>query len=454
MANFNISQRQAGHLTLNSILLKSYDGKKEIDIKGLIHTFNIKESMSLGSVRGTAIVYDAIGLLSGFPILGQEYLTITYTDFFDKTRTEYMFVYAVDDVRPADPNKPGILRYNMHFVSVGKFYSDDFRVQKTYKSSSADGALISDYVQQVFDEYYVKPLSEKNIKSKSIVVEKTDGQETYIIPRYTPEQTMMFFSRKAYKNSSKTQSFRFFESREKYHFVTNDYLLNISSNNVVGYNSNQVDPILAAATNVKPRIILTMNFGTNVTPDRQEQIMNELISIDYTERVNSITDISEGAYKRKTYEIDIINGTINSTQYDYVSDFQESRAKPVHDSTFVNERLLKEKEIFVVKDYAAIGAPTGVGIKDNTFYPEIFNRKPITFYHYNKNKVKISLHGRNDLFVGNTIQLNINNFKSTTGTIEPDVEHSGIYYVEEIDNIFYENKYVQNVLISKDGLGI
>jgi hypothetical protein len=70
-------------------------------------------------------------------------------------------------------------------------------LQKLISSSKdVNQGLISDYVEETYKEYFKTPVdrSNKKIKTKEIVVEKTDGVQKYVIPNYSPEETMNFFS--------------------------------------------------------------------------------------------------------------------------------------------------------------------------------------------------------------------------------------------------------------------
>ena len=79
--------RQAGHYALKSFSIVGAGGNK-VDIRTLIHTFNIVESMSMGSVRGSAVVYDSNDLITQIPIKAEEFIEIIYEDYFGKELTE------------------------------------------------------------------------------------------------------------------------------------------------------------------------------------------------------------------------------------------------------------------------------------------------------------------------------------------------------------------------------
>ena len=444
-------QKQSGHYTLDSFIVRSFDGKKQRDLKLIIHTFNIYESMSTGSIRGSAVVYDTSDMIATFPLRCEEFIDITYSDFFDTVRTESMFLYSISDVKYGKESSQAITQYTLNFVSVAKVFSEDLLIQKTYKPDTT-GSVISDYVQTVFDEYYVKPLTEYNLKAKDIIIEPTTGPQSYVIPKFTPEETMQFFSRRAYSTVSITQTFRFFESREKYYFATNEYM-ELVSKNMIGYDG--IDPKLASAAGIESKTIpiFRINYMPDKSPDRQRAAMYELLSIDFGLRANLIEDLNKGGYKRASYEVDVMNGTIVKVPYDHITTFNEEGQRLNHIPEFVDSRMTKETERYIFKDYASTGGTVGPYVRSDQNYTELHNVKSTNFYHYNKNKIVAKIYGRNEIFAGSIIDLELIQHTSATDKLNMDKEKSGRYLVESVDNVFYENTYTQNLTLSKNGIG-
>ena len=448
------SLRQAGHYRLNQFMVYNFKRDKSIDLKLLVHTFNIYESMSSGSIRGSAVVYDTSDLIKNFPFICEEYVEITYTDFFDVEHTDRVFVYSITDIKYAKEKSQSIIEYRLNFVSVGRMFSEDFRVQKAYRPNSTNGGIISGYVKEVFDEYYVKPLQEYGVQPKEIEVEPTSTQTRYVIPRLTPEHTMQFFSRRAFNsNFESTQTFRFFESREKYYFASNDYMATVGVD-VVGGGVGQIDVGLAQAAGIQEKTIpiFRLNYMPDITPERQESAMYELLAIDYGIRANTIEDINVGGYKRRTWEIDVVNGAVVSRDYDHMQSFNVPNTKLVHSQEFAQNRMQKYRERFVLIDYASTGATTGPAMRPDQNYADLYNVKSTNFYHYDRNKVTIKIYGRNSLFAGDVITLQLFEH-SASNELKLDAERSGDYLIESIDNVFYESVFTQNITLSRNGIG-
>jgi hypothetical protein len=450
-------KKQVGKFTLDSFMISNYERTKNIEIRPLVHTFNIEESMLNNSVRGTVTIYDGLNILKSFPFIGEEFIEITYTDYFEIKRTDTFFVYAITDVRYSKEVDMSIVEYVMHFVSVPKVYSDNKYIAKTYKFiKDVNQGLISDYVEETYKEYFKTPVdrSNKKIKTKEIVVEKTDGVQKYVIPNYSPEETMNFFSRYAFTNSSDSNSWRFFENREKYYFATYEYMETLAKNNV-GYGANQIDPKLAAAANRKetPIPIFRKSDEPDLTVERQHQLMHEFVSIDFSYRVNTIDDINSGSYNRITYEIDVMNGTVSASEYNHRNKYKEKKLKLIHTDKFLDDMVTYKSRNYVMKDYAAPGATSGYELRNFPYYTELYNAKSSYFYHYERNKVPATIYGRNSIYAGSIIDVELFESGSKTDKRKIDKEKSGRYIVESVNNIFYENDYTQEIILTRSGIG-
>lgn len=447
--------KQAGHYALKAFNIINANGAR-YDISKVIHTFNIIESMSMGSVRGSAVVYDSNNLIKNIPLAAEEFIEIVYEDYFGKELTEVYFLYSITDVGYAKEKSPDMMKYTINYVSLGKLYSDNFRVAKAYKPTGTS-SRISDYVKELFEEFYVKPLQlvkkPITLPVKKIDIDPTVGTQSFVIPRLTPEQAMYFFSRKAMSIDRKSQSFRFFENREKYYFATNEYMAEYAATGGVGYKA--VDYGLAKAAGIKEKFIpiFSRNYATDKSAARQEQAMYELIDIDFGVKTDTVDDINSGAYYKTAYEIDLINGTMNKFDYDHFS-YNEPGLRYPHDESFAKERISKPKERFIVKDYASAGNPGGEVVPPDRNYATLHNVKTSYFYHYQKNKATATIYGRNTIFAGSVIDVVLTPHISDGKEVQNlDAERSGRYIVESVENLFFENTYTQKLVLSRSGIG-
>lgn len=444
--------KEAGRFELISFKIASYDLSKTFELKGIIQSFEIHESMKKGSIRGFAKMFDSVGLLHDFPLRGEELIEIYYKDFYGIEHVDRMFLYSISDVRQPVANNPSRWEYTIHFVSRPKVFSGNVRIRRAFAGppeNRQQGDKISEFVKTVYDQYYgdlITPAIFKNgteypspgirlapSDAKKLMLQETDGKHRLVVPNYTPEQTMHFFTRRAYSAESFSQTFRFFENRKNYVFATTEYL------------QKEIYP---------GSFVFNQNFRTDQTPEGQLELQSSIISVDYGEVVNTINDINSGAYERAVYEIDVMNNIVEPKFYSYADNFKTNNPdqKLYHTDRFIRERIEKVSERWVIKDYSSEGMPVGPGVRYNTYYPEIYNKKGAHLYHNDKNRTVVTIYGNNQIFAGCSVYINLLKHQSNDGS-QPDTERSGLYIVESIENVFYENTYTQKLTITRNGIG-
>lgn len=423
--------KKAGHYSLDTFRIFRYnEPSRFVDLKAIIHSFEIVESMDRGHLHGFAMVYDSVGLLDDFLgdgwLRGEEELLISYRDWYNEVTLEHkMFVYSITDVKRVNDSNESMYSYKLHFVSRDKFISEQSFIRRGYRNQ-----LISDNVDDVFNDFYSD--------DKDITIQQTTGNQTLVVPNLKPEQAMHFFARRAYSDQTPSQAFRFFENRERFYFATHEDLVFESSGEEV----------------IKYKRWYSAN---DQTPEAQSLLMLSIIDIEYPQHVNTIQDMNDGAYHRTLTELDFLNRTVFFNQYQYLDEYNQqllpdgqNRVRSKHSKKFVDEYMSYPNESLVVKDYQTPDN-TGPGLRPNTYYPEVYNNKRVAHYHHQNELITIKIHGNNTVFAGSIIELELNNVNNTQGDKGKEENRSGFYLVESARNVFYEENYYQILSISKSG---
>lgn len=421
-------------------------------MRGIIHSWSITESIKTGSVRGKAKVYDSVGLFYTLPIKGQERIYVKYRDFEGIVREDYYMVYAVTDVKPSSDQDDSMIEYMLHFTSMGKFVSDRFRVRRCINNGPRNYIPISDQVNVIYEDYYNDPRSGL-INDKDIVVTDTNSPAQIVIPNMTPEEAMHLFSRKAYSPDDPAQAFRFFENRDAFYFTTIKDLVEVSQNR------NANDPRNLGNTSsvdTPPRRTFYYSSDNANLGDRSEEDYlrrrENVVSMSYGD-VNTMEAIKKGAYYHRVTEADVINRIVEDYDYEYYDEYSEytypdgqGRSTPNHDLPFVNRHMNYPVTDYVLRDFSQNG---GSGFRPYPYYRDILNNKKAYNFHHGQNGLSITINGYNDIVAGSIIHLDVPTFM--TGVNDPDALRSGYYLVESVTNDFYETQYKQNLRLTKGG---
>lgn len=442
--------RPAGSYNLKSFKLYTFEAdgslSDEVDIRNLVYSWTLNESIGSGHISGMVRVLDANGVIYNKPLRGQEFGLVTYTDFHGVERTERLFIYAVTDVEPGSEQVDDSLIYNLQFVSWGKFWSDRYSVSRCIAQGTGKGRKyipISDQVQVLFGDYYKLENEETGTQigtSKEIEISFSDGDSKIVIPNMSPEGAMHLMSRRAYSSDYPSNYFRFFESREKYKFINIEELVtNSKSKGTFIYASNPV----------------------SIGGDAEVRKMGEIISLSYGTIVDTFQSMGKGAYYRKLNELDLNNRTVRSHDYKHHEEFQEysypddvDKPKPEHElahsNEFIDTHLNNWHDVWVTKDYPDAGFDNADGLRPKTYYGDIYNNKVTSVFHYNESRTSISIYGSNKIFAGDIITIDVPQFRA--GTADKDYKRSGKYIVESIVNVFKENTYTQQLTLVKGPL--
>lgn len=417
-----------GHFKLLSAILVTNTGSIH-EISGFIPSFTIEESIESDCVYGYAEVYDSVGYLENLPIRGEENLRIVVEDAAQNAITYELKVYKVTDINISNVND--MITYKMHYVSRARYEASFRRVIEPFDDS------ISNIVRSIFERYYPSGFGDL------LVPEETEGIFRCVIPNYTPMQTINFLANRAYSLTSPSCSFRFFQTSEGFYFATDEYLIKRFLEN--------------------PEEIKQFAYSDALNRDGAEfeAEMQNMIEIKNVERINTMGDLSSGAYRSHVIEIDIIRGVVNlpgaSPRYSYNFaierdnyTFTSGRGsnQDRHSESFIQEYFTQENErrFIVVRDYE--DEISGLQLRGNQFLPEIVANRAAYRYHMNSLLVTARSNGRLDLNAGDLIQITLPEFNySSTRGLNPQL--SGYYLIKTLSHSFVRDTHQTSYTLMK-----
>ena len=427
----NNSARQAGHYELISFKIRPIDKSDGgVELNQIVTQWQISESMFRTNITGSATVLDAEGIARTLPILGEEIITIEWTDFYGDIQKKEFFCYGINDLGPHD-NKDGLLSYRINFTSIEHLTAH----QQDVRQSFAD-QLISDMVQSVFNTYY-------KTTNKEIEIEPTVGPQTYAIPSLTPAATMHFLAKRAYGGESSTNNYMFFETKDIFFFCTPEYLYNKYKDTVKNEKALEENNLL----------FYTTKIADDNSPSGQLRNQQTVSDITYGDPSNSLNEITEGQYKTSMLEIDLINRTTSRTITnfeDILDNMPIDKLAIPHSSEFLSERMPVLDEVYVLKDYNVPGQEKGIN-RHYPFYREVINSKKLFSTHMRKHAINCSIKGRNPLIPGMVIFLMVD-LVEVGESGRPDVQRDGLHMVTDITNFFFEDEFSQIISLTKGGL--
>jgi hypothetical protein len=279
-----------GDITIDECLMKSEDGKREYDIRLQARQFDLFESLTQPTIYGEIVVADGIGLLRGFPIIGEETLTLKFKTPSLKAVELDLRIYAIEDIVQTDNNKLTI--YTLKVCSPEVLKNATKLVSKRFKGQ------ISATIKKLIQE----DLGSK----KSVEVETTKGIDDHLVSQLTPMQAIDKFRLRAVSPQNASSSYCFYEDRDGYHFVTLEGMIRKGKKTVADRVYFADDNINIEEAQVRFRDILDY-----------QQVVDQ----------NSIDKLQAGALKNTVKKFDLFTGNIKEVEFEskqYEGVFQDT----------------------------------------------------------------------------------------------------------------------------------
>ena len=399
---------------------KERQSQQPINIANFISELSFTESINGSALMGQMNILEANGLLDNFPIAGEELFNITYTDFFENEISQEFFVYNVSDAVPG--KQQNYMYYTLKFVSTHHLLDMSRNVQKSYQDKT-----IKEMIELIFDEYLIDETRFPN-SNNEIEIEDTDGVQTIVIPSLKPIAAINFLTRRSYSATNKSSSYYFYQTREKFKMKTHEQMIKDGRGNAIVYT---YDPAIHAD-----------NIST------RDKSMNNVLSFKITNRLNTMKEMASGAMITDVVEVDILNKQLIFNPYSYKDNVQDFTHT---DKTVRFPHTNKFRQDF----FKADGTPKThmVFIDDerpNQNYAKIIAPRISNIYYHSQLTVEIEIYGRNDIFAGDIIKLNIFNFEEMP-TTKFNGSLSGYWLINSIShNIPVDRTYKSTLVLSKD----
>jgi hypothetical protein len=379
-----------GYCTIESAEIITADRESEI-ITGLIGRFDLQQSMANGTITGSIDVLDGVGLLTTLPIRAEENLKLRLKSH--DLQTELNLDLQIIEISNVSIQKESgdQYAYTLHFVTRSSWQAMTKNVITAFRSKSA-----SYCAKQLFKTYFKKNLG----RNRTFNIEDSDGEMRVIIPDYNPIQAMKFLCAKAFTNKSKSSTFRFFETVDGYNWVTDEWLLAEANN--AERKSLKYSPIVDRNPLAGPVIIETLSEFTT------------------SNHVNTLKDLTNGAYKNSVMEIDFTTKKKRDFHYDYVK--KKSKYKGMqgkvggvvglkHTESFIKDTFTESNapQSVVYRDWSAAGFEQKPGQipRGEQHMTEIIQNRRAYHYHLNENMCNAVIRGRLDLKPGEVVDLTV-----------------------------------------------
>jgi len=427
--------------SIEKAFIETYDGESNADIKKMITGFELEQGMNMSSYKGVIDVMDNIGVLEKTPLRGEESLElwITAHDGSGSIKLNNR-IFKIDSIQPSDVGK-GLI-YKIHFISEDSFNAGKKIItQSNYKP-------VYEIVKQIFNSSFCRILGEgsdfytdqeeeklpfrskrwaleklNGLHKRDVIIQQTDKPHNIIIPRLSSQEAMYFLASRSYSAETPSQSFKFFETFERYYFCTDEYFVKFHNNNPKNIFKLHYSPISELQSG-------------SIDPVQQMSKIDNLF-VD-NKGIDSASDMASGAYKNKVIEIDFVRKKVTSNIFNYDNasyidmsgDIKNIDNNP-HSATFREDTFTDNNapQFLIFKNYSTNGDNIS-NLPGDRMLTNILQNRISYYHHLNNTAIIAQLKGRIDLRPGMIIDLSIPSFDGD-GT-KRNAQLAGRYMIQSI----------------------
>lgn len=391
-------QKDASHVDIvgDEIILKTFSGGNKLNIKNLVKSFDIYESLDNYTIAADFYIAEGIELMNEFPLGGEETIELTIQT---PTRRALTYKFFVESIQGLTTNDMSNLRqYKLRCVTKDYLKNSYMVMTRRYRDMLYHDALNEVITQDLGAEI---PL---------ITKESTKGKFDYACNMVRPFQVINLIKERAVSaEGNKSSVFVFYQDYEGYHFQTIEKLI----------------------TDRKPGAQEKEFFyDTSNRNSPYEKVINyrNILSYETTGQGSSIKKVVNGAMRNQFREFDIHRGSYwLMNEYNNLGD--HTIFKKTDDSFDFNSA---EYNGFTM----AMPGVTRMAVKDGT-RPEMEHNKNLHYqrpFHerITQYTVRIRTYGDTNMRVGDVIKVNF-----------PEI--SGLTREPQQNKIFSENYIVTNL---------
>lgn len=403
---------RAGDVSVEYIYIVSNNGLKT-NITNQVESFTIYEDLFDNFLSGTILINDAQSLSNLFPLVGQEFIGLSFITPSLDENFRYKGEFYIDRCSEnLSPNSRTSL-YELHFVSKEAIIDLNTKLSRAYRGTGS--SMIKEIVK-----------GEDGLQStKELNVEDSANSFKFVSNWWKPTKCIQYVTAHSI-NSNNSPSYLFFENAYGFHFVTLDSLF---SEELPCYQDFYVGDFGG----------IEKNF---------ENDYKKVININYYDGYDYVRRVKEGYYGGEviTWDTTTQQYVHNRRYRDFTSDSHLNKNDPIPTNIPVETRSFIE---FVPKSYNTF---TDVG--DHTDAKNRIDRRQI-LSRIDTTKVVIEVDGRTDYGVGMKVSLTVPKNTEHREDVN-NIDHllSGYYIITSCAHTVQKNKHRCVIELCKDSFSV
>jgi len=352
---------------------------------------DIFEDMSKPTLYATFTLNDNLGLISKFPIIGEEEIHFEFQSPGMLKPTLYKFrSFGISSINK-DANGKGVT-YTIRCVSEEHLYAGSSLVKEAFNDT------VSNIIPII--------LSKNMQTTKQLIVDPTKGIQHIPIPKLHPLKAIDMLRQRAVSKDYASSVYVFFENQAGFNFKTIEGLIKDGRDKIGSREFNAQQNTMGSKEAISQSYRTIIDYSALVKNDSNKKA-------------------GEGIFKAVTKVFDVNEKTFNTKDF-YLKDIFSKIQKPDAKAQIpASDEFINQFASGVPKQFFA---PRDTSKPDNYIDMAVAARNSFTQL-LNSDVTRVLVHGDTGLKVGDMIKLNLPDASGTTGRKVQDKMTSGNYLV-------------------------
>ena len=426
-----IDHTTPGVFDVVEVMMESSLIKRTLDIGSIWTAMSIFENIFTNTLTGNIILTDTNNLLSNFPIVGHETISVNIESPTIEGATPIKRKFRVYKVSDVTDQGEATKRYMVNFISEEYFTNIKTSISKSYRDH-----VISDIVEKIFDSYLDS--------DKDLSIEKTKNRYDIIIPFWKPMEAFNWLSARATPEDKDGANYFFYETRDEFCFKSMESLFDKEPEETYSWDLQNMP-----------------DFTGRRQPDMEAY--KKLDSYELASVFDMVEKIPQGTYASRLVIHDMLKKKIETVDFDYGEGYKD----------YIHLEKTKSKKTWVLEDRQVPSQDTtmlvGDGVDDLTKSP--LSRQSFISRHGDKNKYdettlqirnsqleqlhsiqnNVTIPGDTSRQVGDIIKLVLPSAENPyTEDVSEDALYSGNYLISGLRHRFTADKHEMIMELLKD----
>lgn len=206
-----IQDLQPGAFQWLKATITNFNKTETIDLRFVITEFEITEDLAQPIMRGKMVIHDSLSLITRLPIVGGEQVMLSFKTPFPTNQSytikEFTHAFVVTAIKHLESTNVRTEVFVMEIASPEIISARTKRIALSYKN-----LIVSEMVKKICKDYMA-------LTDNKLEIEPSVGASKFVVPNMLPLEAINVLCAEA-KGQDKPSNYIFYETRDKYHFVT------------------------------------------------------------------------------------------------------------------------------------------------------------------------------------------------------------------------------------------